>query len=402
MSNKSLNSLLVSFKGADSSSLESDIHINLWKMSSEKYFLDLGLMFYSIKCDNPILDPIQLFLPFKIDKSKISDLGRTINSVESISTVFNEKLKTESGPDKSSMTKCYNENNSLSFYIFELGEINYTIEEIKGIDGSFLTITIPIPEALQGVDFNLYIRFRITINTSESIKFLKHDEHISNNILQAAFSRMELYDFRLNDIRNTDDKVYQKLVSEKYRLVSMRKVHFFFMADAKDHVSNGNGERMDTRMLEIEKWKDYLNEDMNHAFIAYHWKKKREKLSCTPKKDISQYEDEIKKLANSQDKEEIAGIIKTMLEKDDIEEYKEISSFEVFFRDTCNNINKRLMFSYLFFLFAVGMTGSLLSSIDITAQINWSAIKCNALLYLLFALFAFGKEFALFLIKKLK
>lgn len=41
---------------------------------------------------------------------------------------------------------------------------------------------------------------------------------------------------------------------------------------------------MDTRMLEIEKWKNYLlnkdnedKKDMNHAFIAYHWKKKKKK-----------------------------------------------------------------------------------------------------------------------------
>lgn len=351
---KSTRSLLISAKYEDSSKklLESDIHVNLWKQSNELYYLDLGIMFYDVKSQTTKvqMNPIQLYLPFECDKCKIDDLGKNINNDKTISTIFNDELETTSGPNKSSMTKCYNKN--YSFYLFELGEIDYNVVSKNDLNGSFLTITIPIPSDLENETFNLYIRFRITIDSTESIRFLKQDEHISNNILQAAFSRMELYDFRLNDIRNTDDKVYQDLTKNNYKLVTMRKVHFFFMTNAKDHVSNGNEERMDTRMLEIEKWKNYLNKNMDHALIAYHWKKKRELES----------------------------------------ESKNISSFEVFFRNTCNNTNIKLVLSYLFFIVALGMTSSLLSTINPSMDVNWLAIGGNALLYLFFLLlYKFGK-----------
>ena len=123
----------------------------------------------------------------------------------------------------------------------------------------------------------------------------------------------------------------------------MRKVHFFFMTDAKDHVSNGNMDRMDTRMLETDNWKKYIGEDTQHAFVAYHWKKSAEK---------------------EQNK-------------------ATLPSFEVFFRDTCDNANYWLIASYIALALALGTSGSLLSTINFSQSINWTAILTNAIFYLL-------------------
>lgn len=84
----------------------------------------------------------------------------------------------------------------------------------------------------------------------------------------------------------------------------------------------------------------------DHALVAYHWKKKKE--------------------------------------QNDIENIK---SFEVFFRNTCNNVNWRLVASYLFFLIAIGTTGSLLSTLQFSLSINWTAIVGNILGYMAFGLF---------------
>lgn len=233
-----------------------------------------------------------------------------------------------------------------SFYLYALGENDIKVLPTEGVPGTFIQLSVAISNEMKQNLFNLYVRLRININSADGIRFLKHDEHISNNVLQAAFSRMELYDCRFNDIRDTNDKVYQELTDSKRlnsSLLVMRKVHFFFMSDAKDHISNGNMDRMDTRMLEIEKWNTYIGSDSRHAFVAYHWNK-------LPKKDKE----------------------------------KTFSSFEVFFRDTCDNRNLLLIFAYILLAIAFGTTGSLLSTIDFAQSVNIDGILVNALTYFLF------------------
>lgn len=336
-------------KNSDGKSFfESDLHVNLWKDFNEQYSLDLGVMLYDIDCTNgKELDSICIFLPYICEKSSLVDLGCKLKTSEAVSTIFNDFYKMESGPGKSSMDKFFIDEGN-AFYVFELGENNIKVENNEqSLNGTFVTLSIPIPDELRQTKFNLYIRLRCNICSPEGRKFLKHDEQISNNFLQAAFSRMELYDFRLNDIRNTDDKVFQELTSKNcFKLVEMRKVHFFFMTGAKDHVVNGNTDRMDTRMLEIDKWAEYRGKTFEHALVAYHWKKKKEK-----------------------------------------EDPENIKSFEVFFRNTCNNVNWLLVVSYLCFLVAIGTTGSLLSTLQFSLSINWTAIIGNIIVYLAFGVF---------------
>lgn len=353
---RSHSSVLISVKNADKGDqkpFECDLHFNLWKCANNRFMLDCGVMLYDIdytgQADkNHTFKSIVLYVPQRCKKDDISDLGKLLNdNTDLVSTVFNAFYKQSSGPDKSSMKSYENkEGNPQSFYLYALGETDIHPLDSEGCQGSFYEFSIAIPEELKANVFNLYIRFRIQINSKEGMAFLKHDEHIANNVLQAAFSRMELYDGRFNDIRDTDDKIYQQLTDKKRfdcSLVKMRKVHFFFMTDAKDHVSNGNMDRMDTRMLETDKWKKYIGEDTQHAFVAYHWKKSAEK---------------------EQNK-------------------ATLPSFEVFFRDTCDNANYWLIASYIALALALGTSGSLLSTINFSQSINWTAILTNAIFYLL-------------------
>lgn len=362
---RSYSSVLITVENAeegDQKPFQCDLHFNLWKCRKDNYMLDCGVMFYDINYTGQAnqmhtFKSIVLYLPYKCEKSEISDLGKHLNdNSDSVSTVFNAFYKQSSGPDKSSIKSYENKDGKPeSFYLYALGDNDIEPLDIEGCQGSFFRLSIAIPEELKTTVFNLYIRFRISITSGDGIAFLKHDEHIANNVLQAAFSRMELYDCRFNDIRDTDEKIYQQLTDKKRldcSLVKMRKVHFFFMTDAKDHISNGNMDRMDTRMLEIDKWKKYIGEEVEHAFVAYHWKK------CA-------------------DKEKDKDIL---------------SSFEVFFRDTCDNANKVLILSYIALALALGTSGSLLSTIDFSQTINWTGIFANLAIYLLsIILYVFDK-----------
>ncbi len=343
--------------------IQCDLHLNLWKCNNAEYMLDLGLMlfdidFFSEKDKQHNFDAIVIYLPYKCQPTDIQDLGKRLNdNSESVSTIFNEFYPQVSGPEMSSMKMYYRKADEtekkkdaskeiFSFYLYALGDNDIQILPTTGIPGTFIKLAVAMSNEMKQKKFNLYVRFRINITSADGIRFLKHDEHISNNVLQAAFSRMELYDCRFNDIRDTNDKVYQELTDCKRlnsSLLVMRKVHFFFMSDAKDHITNGNMERMDTRMLEIEKWNIYIGSISKHAYVAYHWKK-------TPKK----------------------------------EEDKTFASFEVFFRDTCDNRNILLILAYVLFAIALGTTGSLMSTIDLTQSINVSGIIANALIYAMF------------------
>lgn len=356
-------SILVSVKNADKGDkkpFECDLHLNLWKRKKDSYMLDFGLMLYDIvfsedEAKRHTFKSILLYLPYKCVKDDISDLGSLLNgNNDFVSTLFNVSYEQSSGPNKSSMRHYQNiDATPNSFYIYALGDNDINCINEQSSIGSFVEISVSIPETLKSEKFNLYIRFRISINSDDGVSFLKHDEHISNNVLQAAFSRMELYDCRFNDIRDTDDKIFQQL-TDKSRLdctlVLMRKVHFFFMTDAKDQISNGNMDRMDTRMLENYKWKDYIGESIKHAYVAYHWKR------------------------NGDSKDNVVSTF---------------PSFEVFFRDTCNNNNVSLISAYLMLVVSLGTTGSLLSTVDFSAPINWTAIIINIISYLLFIILKF-------------
>lgn len=342
---------------------QTDLHLNLWKCSNSEYMFDIGLMLYDIdyvsgddKQHN--FESLVIYLPYQCQLNDIQDLGKRLNdNSESVSTIFNEFYPQVSGPEMSSMKKYYRKADEikkkedpskdvLSFYLYALGDNDIKILPTEGVPGTFIKLSVAISNEMKQEKFNLYVRFRINIKSADGIRFLKHDEHISNNVLQAAFSRMELYDCRFNDIRDTNDKVYQELTDSKRlnsSLLLMRKVHFFFMSDAKDHIANGNMERMDTRMLEIEKWNKYIGNESSHPYVAYHWKKS----------------------PNKEDRETF------------------FSSFEVFFRDTCDNRNPLLIIAYILFALAIGTTGSLLSTIDFTKNINVYGILANVLTYIL-------------------
>ena len=48
-----------------------------------------------------------------------------------------------------------------------------------------------------------------------AIKILLEKENISNDFLQSAFSKTEMIDFRINEVREMNPKVFEEITKEK-------------------------------------------------------------------------------------------------------------------------------------------------------------------------------------------
>ena len=341
-----------------------EVHLNLWKNATRKkfqlnveYLLDIGIKIF--KYENTI-ESLTLFYPFQMEKNKVSDLGGVLsNSKSLVNVIFNESLiHTDGESNQGSLSKYVSKSkdeqtkNKRSFHLYTLAPNNYEVKQKEGLDGTFLIINLNGAE-LSDADKNgnLYIRFRIKIDNAAAQMYLKRDENLANDVLQAAFSKTELYDIRVNDRRETDDKVLEEIETTMHNtLMPITKAHFFFVTNVVDHVSNGNSERMDTRMLEMDKWESYAPYKDEHPRIAYHWKK--------------------------------------VAEND-----KSFENFEIFFRNTCDNRNYHKILLYLFVAFWIGAVGSSIASIGLKMEnIPWIGIALVALMTLIIVVYYWRRK----------
>lgn len=336
-----------------------EVHLNLWKNATRKkfqlnveYLLDIGIKIF--KYENTI-ESLTLFFPFQMEKNKVSDLGGILsNSKSLVNVIFNESMvHTDGEGNQGSISKFESKakdeetKKKRSFHLYTLAPNNYDVEKKEGLEGTFLKINLQGAELSEAnKNGNLYIRFRITIDDSVAQNHLKRDENLANDVLQAAFSKTELYDIRINDRRETDDKVLEEIETTMHNtLMPIRKAHFFFVTNVVDYVSNGNSERMDTRMLEMDKWESYAPYKDGHPRIAYHWKK--------------------------------------VAENDNTFE-----NFEIFFRNTCDNRNYHKILLYLFVAFWIGAVGSSIASVGLNLQnIPWIGYGLVVLMTIIIGLY---------------
>lgn len=117
-----------------------------------------------------------------------------------------------------------------------------------------------------------YVRFRVFV---EDINEIVRTEILSNDLLQAAFSRMDLFDIRLNEQREIPSKVDEKMKKKHFGLCTFNKLHFFYIVDTHETIDNGVDVRKDSRLLENEQWKEYEPQSNIKGlnYVAHHWKK---------------------------------------------------------------------------------------------------------------------------------
>lgn len=269
---------------------DTELHINVWKVEKGKMklspviYMDFGIMFpcnYQTLC---------LFLPFEIvgDPMDLSDILRTND--QTLGAVFNSDVQVTSRVNDNYCTVTFIGDDKRIFYLYKLGETNFTTEAFKKTPkGVLIKITIDsTPTDSQQECNQKYVRFRVKLKEKE--QYIK-SEHISNDLLQAAFSMTDLFDVRVNENRVLDSKVKETMKLNGFEICKFDKIHMFYMVDTRETVHNGSSLKQDTRILEEDQWDKYTPEtDLHHTtFVAYHWKKRRKENDESP--DGERYED---------------------------------------------------------------------------------------------------------------
>lgn len=251
------------------------LQINLWNIQVKDFSIGKERPFKAI--DFGVVCPLStseltFLLPFKVGKSDFHDLVKCLSEDTDLAcSVFNEDLKSLSEPDKSYHTiECSN----FKYVMYELSDDNI-IENKYDENADITTLTFRINsnfEESQFKGFQLYIRFRLKLKNFDSFATKKE---VSNDWLQSAFSSTYMFDIRINDVRELSKKKKELEEFKGFHLPEFKKIHFFYMSDSEETVENGSSMKLDSRLLEKERWHTYLgkNIEFTSSNIAHHWKK---------------------------------------------------------------------------------------------------------------------------------
>lgn len=245
-----------------------EIHINLWNVRTKDggdfYAIDFGFKY------NKNVDAIKLVLPFEAEQDDFTDLAHVLTNNKSLlCTVFNADMSISS-EQSDSIHVVENHDSKEKIAIYELSARNIVWKPFdKESNSTELTIK-PQYDENHLKEEKVYVRFRIKLH---NLNMFAHTRKLSNDLIQSAFSSTRLFDIRLNDKREIDKKLIEGIMFDKYKMVIIEKMHFFYMADAEETLENGSNIPLGTRMLEKERWNPYLGDrEMNDEYLAYHWK----------------------------------------------------------------------------------------------------------------------------------
>lgn len=311
-----------------------ELHVNIWKVNEGRiclnscFYLDIGLKV------SFTYESVRLYLPFAVVKQAQIDLCKTVmENRKLLCAIFNdEMLPTPQANPCFCKATCQTEgagngaDGTNSFYLYQVDDNNITIEGDgqKGQEGTWVTVTMngnpTNEEKLDNYENQqLYVRIRLKVEDNDQFRI---SESISNDLLQAAFSRTDLFDIRINEIREIDGKVLERMKTDGFSIMSFNKVHVFYITDTRESVINASSLKVDSRLLEKGHWEKYepSNSLHNVHYVAHHWKRRR--------------------------KEDDKG---------------DIRSFSVFFSTQYPHLSKWRLLAYTSFVILLGWMGSMLS-----------------------------------------
>ncbi len=250
-----------------------ELHFNFWKIpnGSKKHhkFLDIG-----IKLEKTLnVESLNIFLPTKIKKSDFEDIvSKFIDKPDLVSAIFNENYKVLSdGTSKSYPIQ--NAKDEPVFTIYKTSINDIVFEEFE--NGTIISIKILKQEEKS------YYRFRIKGDFVQSLSTISKP---TNAIFESAFSEIEMIDFRVNEIRDLNQDLLERIRKEV--ILTISKQHFFFICSNEEEVIGNHQPFISCRNLENYRWDNYVDfpeEKVNKYFnwlkpqrniyLAYHWKK---------------------------------------------------------------------------------------------------------------------------------
>jgi hypothetical protein len=268
-----LESVAIWYSGQENS--EIDIHINFWKLpanaSSFSRFLDIGLNFHT----SSKIDQLFLYLPFPIECNDLTDLGAVISdgSANLLTAIFNEDYLITSSA-KSDYHNVKDKTGNEIFNIYSLRKSNFSIiKDFDPRDGTVIEIKLPDKKMREE---RTYIRFRVSGNNIA--RFSRIEKNVSS-ILNSAFTKAEIFDFRINATRHLPNKLLE--IINQARLFSITKIHFFYICSYRENYILSHRPFFGARRLEDDIWNSYisatfktLGQSKKETLLAYHWKEK--------------------------------------------------------------------------------------------------------------------------------
>lgn len=270
-------------------SINVDFQVNYWKLPKKFYgywrFLDFGVLVHDAKD----IESVLFYVPFKLKKEDLKDLGNVLVKDNLLSILFNDSYKIEDNPEipgyhYASTTR---DADKSGFWVYSLSPSNFEVHQLSV--GTLIEVDIKTkPNVVMGIqnaddgkkeqNYNLYFRLRIKDIPDNALGYI---ESVSNDFFQDAFSKAEIVNLDINTISEMDEDDYKNIVS-KYSFVNFNKIHFFFVASSKEETIYGSTDYSDSRLLDSRKWGVYIdsNNPQQRKCIAYHWKKSEPIKNC--------------------------------------------------------------------------------------------------------------------------
>ncbi|HEY8892602.1 MAG TPA: hypothetical protein VIM70_20395 [Clostridium sp.] len=252
---------------------EVTVHINLWSKKVEdkkEYCFDFGLLVEDIED----IENIYLYMPFEAVKSQIKDLGIVISNNQLVNAIFNENFSTTDGNPKRLIVNGVEGKPEFVIYALQVESQVNLKNCIRRDDtpGTILEINIKDIDIIPNDISRYYFRIRIKV-ASDNIDLI-NDEIKGISIFSDQFTNTEVIDFRLNDVRSCSEELREQF--DKGEQFNILAVHYLILRDANDVIIH-HGKEINSRMLENDLWKDYID-GTNKNIIAYHMKSKAEKI----------------------------------------------------------------------------------------------------------------------------
>jgi len=262
------------------------INVNLWEEDSKKEFhtcFDFGFKIDDISN----IKNINFYIPFDTDKNKISDLGKIISNNRLVNAIFNENFKTTDGNPKKLNVSALDDDINENFIIYALdikNQINL-INSKTSNDKNSKIIQIDLSEISLDDIKEYYFRIRIRV-PNDQVKFI-YNQLKSESAFDNYFTKTEVIDFRINDIRSSSEVLREKFENGSH--FDIKSIHYLILRDASDIIIH-HGNPISSRVLEKNTWDDYFDGNKEENVIAYHIKKKAKRKNAHEVKVEDEYE----------------------------------------------------------------------------------------------------------------
>jgi len=227
----------------------SEIDVNIWRLKKKwlgrHNYLDIGLKIIN----GQSIQKVYMYFPFIITETEISDLGFQLRNQEVLNGIFNENYSA----DNNNKLTTIKQGNTTVFTVYELqsspqGRDIALSHEYGGTVISF--------EVKSKNNDKMYYRFRIASkNFGNFFEIFKP----KNSFFESAFAETEIVDFRMNEKRNQDLSLMEK-ISEN-RSLDISKINFFVISPMKDEMLiNGVNLKYQRQLEDGDFWRTYLGQ----------------------------------------------------------------------------------------------------------------------------------------------